>query len=191
MKEKPIEITAADCFARRRKEFTPVVIDLRSREDYDAGHLPGARWIDPREWNFFLDDLQQLSILVFYDDEGSEKAMQAATWARGRGFRGACIVTGGYKALQLQMEEDSEVLAKIPESEWRTKIESLFDGQIRPVLEADGGGAEIVDISSEVLKIRYLGACTTCSGGAEGTLQLIDGFIQNWLNHRFDIQIVA
>ena len=41
------------------------------------------------------------------------------------------------------------------------KIEAVLS-QIKPVLQADGGDVELVDISDGVVKVRLTGACAGC-----------------------------
>jgi Fe-S cluster biogenesis protein NfuA len=43
--------------------------------------------------------------------------------------------------------------------------------KIRPALEADGGGIELVDIIDGVVKVRLQGACQGCPG-AQMTLKM-------------------
>ena len=43
--------------------------------------------------------------------------------------------------------------------------------QIRPALEADGGGIELVDIVDGVVQVRLQGACQGCPG-AQMTLKM-------------------
>ena len=43
----------------------------------------------------------------------------------------------------------------------REKVEEVL-AQIRPMLEADGGGVELVDFDEGVVKVRLLGACGGC-----------------------------
>ena len=45
----------------------------------------------------------------------------------------------------------------------REKIESAID-KIRPALQADGGGVELVDVDEEkgIVKVRLTGACGGC-----------------------------
>jgi len=46
------------------------------------------------------------------------------------------------------------------------KVEAAID-QLRPFLEADGGNIELLDITSEnVVKVKFLGACRSCSMSA-------------------------
>ena len=52
----------------------------------------------------------------------------------------------------------------------REKVEAALD-KIRPSLQADGGGIELVDIVDGVVKVRLIGACQGCMG-AQMTLKM-------------------
>ena len=52
------------------------------------------------------------------------------------------------------------------------KLEKIFDDQIRPALEAHGGGAEIVDVADNRVYLRLFGGCQGCSAS---TATLKDG----------------
>lgn len=59
----------------------------------------------------------------------------------------------------------------------REKVEAVL-AQIRPMLEADGGGVDLIDVEDGVVKVRLLGACGGCpmrqmtlSGGIERMLK--------------------
>ena len=53
----------------------------------------------------------------------------------------------------------------------REKVEKVL-GQIRPMLQADGGDLELVDVDdSGVVKVRLQGACAGCPG-AQMTLRM-------------------
>ena len=43
----------------------------------------------------------------------------------------------------------------------KEKVEVVL-ARIRPVLQADGGDVELVDISEGVVKLRLKGACSSC-----------------------------
>lgn len=55
----------------------------------------------------------------------------------------------------------------------REQVLKLIDERIRPALEADGGGIELVDIdeATGVVKVRLRGACAGCPG-AQMTLSM-------------------
>jgi Fe-S cluster biogenesis protein NfuA len=50
--------------------------------------------------------------------------------------------------------QDKEILGKI----------AVVIDQLRPFLEADGGNMELIEISDDfVVKVRLIGACSSCS----------------------------
>ena len=71
------------------------------------------------------------------------------------------------------------------------EIEEILDTHIRPYLQGDGGDLEIVGYSNEqkILSIRYEGACGTCPSSMYGTLNAIQGVLQDEFNS--DIEVVA
>lgn len=44
----------------------------------------------------------------------------------------------------------------------KVKIERAIQ-KIRPYLEADGGDIELVDVTNDVVRVRLMGACSSCS----------------------------
>lgn len=62
------------------------------------------------------------------------------------------------------------------------EIEAIFDRTIRPGLQADGGDIDILGYENNILKIAYQGACGNCPSSLMGTLQAIEGILQNEFN---------
>jgi len=52
----------------------------------------------------------------------------------------------------------------------KEKVEAVL-AKIRPRLEADGGGIDLVDVIDGVVKVRLKGACQGCMG-AQMTLKM-------------------
>lgn len=52
----------------------------------------------------------------------------------------------------------------------REKVEAALE-KIRPALQADGGGIELIDIVDGIVKVRLQGACQGCMG-AQMTLKI-------------------
>lgn len=50
------------------------------------------------------------------------------------------------------------------------KIEQVLESEVRPMLNMDGGSAELVDVNGMVVKVRLVGMCSGCAGAA-GTLK--------------------
>ncbi len=44
----------------------------------------------------------------------------------------------------------------------RDEVEAVLD-TLRPALMADGGNVELVDVDDGVVKVRLVGACSSCS----------------------------
>ncbi len=62
------------------------------------------------------------------------------------------------------------------------EIEAILDRTVRPGLQADGGDLDVIDYQDNILKISYQGACGTCPSSFMGTLQAIEGILQNEFN---------
>ena len=58
------------------------------------------------------------------------------------------------------------------------KIKSIIDQRVRPALESDGGGLDLLDFHDNTLKIRYIGACGTCPSSIRGTLVAIENLLK-------------
>lgn len=52
----------------------------------------------------------------------------------------------------------------------REKVEAVI-GEIRPLLQADGGDIELMGVDDGVVKVRLRGACAGCPG-AQMTLKM-------------------
>ena len=58
----------------------------------------------------------------------------------------------------------------------RERVEAVLD-RIRPLMQADGGDIELVDVSADgVVQIRFHGACHGCPSS---NMTLKDGIIRN------------
>jgi Fe-S cluster biogenesis protein NfuA len=66
-------------------------------------------------------------------------------------------------------------------------IDGILEHTVRPYLQADGGDLELVSLEDNVLSIRYEGACGGCPSSMMGTLQAIQGVVQN----EYDEKIVV
>jgi len=53
----------------------------------------------------------------------------------------------------------------------KEKVEEVLNSKIRPLLRADGGDIELVDVEEGVVKVRLTGACYGCPAAAM-TLQM-------------------
>ena len=69
------------------------------------------------------------------------------------------------------------------------KIEAILDRTIRPGLQGDGGDIQTLSLDSNVLLIRYSGACGTCPSSTTGTLEDIHAILREEFNPEIDVYI--
>lgn len=67
-------------------------------------------------------------------------------------------------------------------------INTLLDEQVRPYLKNDGGDLHVVGLASNLLSVRYQGACGTCPSSISGTLRGIENLVKSI---EPDIEVVA
>ncbi len=71
-----------------------------------------------------------------------------------------------------QLEDEKHDAPKLSPFQLSKKIESVLESDIRPMLAADGGDVEIIDIKEHLVYVELTGACATCPG-ASGTIQYV------------------
>jgi thiosulfate/3-mercaptopyruvate sulfurtransferase len=119
---EPAELTKSEA----RKKFR--ILDARPKKDYDAGHIPGAVWIDHAAWSKgfaansskrnWEERLGRLGVdtwrdrLVVYDDNLSKDAARIWWIARFAGVEDARLLNGGWKGW---VASGKEVSTKGPE----------------------------------------------------------------------------
>ena len=69
-------------------------------------------------------------------------------------------------------------------------IDAILEHTVRPYLQADGGDLELVGLEDNVLSIRYEGACGGCPSSMMGTLQAIQGVLQNQYDEKIVVVVV-
>jgi len=132
---------------------------------------------------------------------------QITQYTKAGAFCKSCIRPGGHelrkyylvdilKEVRAQMEKE-QVAQSLNAKEFKSMsivqklkaIEKILDEDIKPMLAADGGSLEVVDIKESEgftdLYINYIGACQGCPASRTGTLYAI----QNYLNEKLDASI--
>lgn len=71
-----------------------------------------------------------------------------------------------------QNNDDTHETPKLSPFQISKKIEAVLESDIRPMLAADGGDVEIIDIKEHLVYVGLTGACATCPG-ASGTIQYV------------------
>ncbi len=99
---------------RKRKECNGILIDLRGREEYEMGFIPGAKNIPYEELEHHVPELRKLvkeknAALILYCEHGVTSMMAARDLYR-EGFPVKNIYGGiqGYKGPLVKREEKKE-----------------------------------------------------------------------------------
>lgn len=152
--------------AAQLPEADVIVLDARPRDQYVAGHIPGARFVNAADWAKAFDQGQDIAgwqtrigalgltpttKLVIYDDNLSKDAARVWWILRFWGFEDVRLLNGGWKAWQAA---DGQEEAAIPPEPTATKpdlapvAERLATKE--QILETlDAGSLQIVDARSE------------------------------------------
>ena len=64
------------------------------------------------------------------------------------------------------------VPAPLSPFQYMKKVEQVLDGYVRPMLQADGGDLEIIDIKDRTVYVSLVGACASCVGASQ-TIKLL------------------
>jgi Fe-S cluster biogenesis protein NfuA len=114
------------------------------------------------EWELLIDPIIQTieESLVYYDNAEE----------------------GGEKKKTLLDEIDLKDFDTFSDPIKAEVIDAFMDENIRPLLAADGGNVLIEDFQGNVLRIRYQGACGSCSKAESGTLAAIQSILQKNLS---------
>ena len=178
------------CLAQRKKSSAPpIIIDLRSPEEYSAGHLAGAHSLPAVHLKDYVRQLPPYAKIILYADR-DEVAIESVRFLKNSNFGDLKYVVGGYGKLveTLKAEEDEIFLNHFPKEDWKSQIERVLAEKVRPALAADGGGLRIEKVEDSKVYIHYEGACSGCPSAKTGTLNFIRNALSISLNH--DIEVV-
>jgi rhodanese-related sulfurtransferase len=94
-----LDIPALQAMMQRRNQETVYLVDVRTRDEYAAGHIPGFRWFPGGQAVQRSDDVAVVKNcpLVFTCDRKA-RATVAASWYRQMGFQEVYAVDGGTTA---------------------------------------------------------------------------------------------
>jgi rhodanese-related sulfurtransferase len=82
-----------------RTDRVQYFIDVRSREEFEAGHIPGFVWVPGGQAVQRVDDTVAVrSAHVVFCDDGLTRSLVTASWYRQMGFRRVYAVDGGTTA---------------------------------------------------------------------------------------------
>ncbi len=121
------------------------------------------------EWELLIDPIIQTieESLVYYDN--AEEA--------------------GEKKKSILDELDLKDFDNFSDAVKAEVIDAYMDENIRPLLAADGGNILVESLENDVLRIRYQGACGSCSKAESGTLMAIQSILQKNISRELSVLI--
>ena len=127
---------------READERSLFVFDVRTREEYEAGHLPDARWIAGGQLVQGTDEQigTLRSRIVVVDDDGV-RATMTASWLVQMGWRDAVVLEGGIEGHALETGMPAAPVLGLDE----TRVEAIGPDALAAAL--DRGEAGVVDVS--------------------------------------------
>lgn len=73
----------------------------------------------------------------------------------------------------------------------RERIEALFNDVVTPLVEADGGGVELIDVTDSVVKVRMKGAYRGCPSVPSLLAGVLEPAIRRVLGDQARIELVV
>ena len=91
-----LDLGALDGMVARQRSETVYLVDVRTREEYVAGHIPGFRWFPGGQAVQRADDVAVVKHATFvFACDGKARATVIASWYRQMGFREVYALNGG------------------------------------------------------------------------------------------------
>ena len=129
-----LDIANLQTIGDKQNHETVYLIDVRTQEEYKAGHIPGFRWFPGGQVVQRSDDVAVVhnSTVVFCCD-GRARATFAASWYRQLGFKEVYAVEGGtgaWAAAGLKLEKGMPKEVPLGLAEARSKVRFLSPDQL-------------------------------------------------------------
>ncbi len=124
-----LDVAGLQRFRDKQSRETVYLIDVRTREEYEAGHIPGFRWFPGGQAVQRTDDVAVVhNSTVIFSCDGKVRSTSVASWYRQMGLKEVYALEGGANAwLAAGLELEKGMPAELPLglAEARSKVRFL------------------------------------------------------------------
>ena len=99
--DRQLEISPKEVTERRARGEKVRLLDLRTREEWDAVHVEGAEFVSQELIQRLMGKEGHDGLLIFYDHSGAS-SIDAAAYFAGHGFANARFLRGGIDAWSVE-----------------------------------------------------------------------------------------
>ena len=101
--DRQMEIAPTELAARRQRGEPLRLLDIRTREEWDATRIDGAEFVNQELVQALMTKAPRESVLVFYDHDGMQ-CLDAAAYFAGHGFTNVRFLRGGIDAWSCEVD---------------------------------------------------------------------------------------
>ena len=129
-----LDIASLQKLGDKQSRETVYLIDVRTREEYKAGHIPGFRWFPGGQVVQRTDDVAVVhNSTVIFSCDGRARSTLAASWYRQMGLKEVYVVEGGTNAWAtagLELEKGMPTESPLGLAQARTKVRFLSPNEL-------------------------------------------------------------
>jgi Fe-S cluster biogenesis protein NfuA/rhodanese-related sulfurtransferase len=156
-----------------------LVLDIRSDEGWNNGHIPGAKHIPHDQVYMRLMELSDKNRPILTVCPNGNTSVTIAQMLAKEGYKYVFNALGGMAGYQGELvkpkiEASDEKSIGGEDRELIRRVIEVLDRDVRPGLKRDGGDLKILAVEGGVVKIKMVGACLGC-GAQKRTVE--DGII--------------
>jgi rhodanese-related sulfurtransferase len=101
--ERAMQVEPRDLAEKMRSGEAINLLDVRTREEWEAVKLPGAHMFTQELMQTILSEWSREDLVVIYDHQGT-RSMDAAAYFQGHGFRDVKSLRGGIDAYSAEVD---------------------------------------------------------------------------------------
>ena len=124
-----LDVAGLQTMRDKQNHETVYLIDVRTKEEYEAGHIPGFRWFPGGQVVQRTDDAAAVhNSTVIFSCDGRARSTLAASWYRQMGLKEVYAIDGGtaaWTAAGLELEKGMPTETPLGLAEARSKVRFL------------------------------------------------------------------